>query len=462
MDDESKRNKVTTPQEEDEAPAIYSLGRVDGETTMTRRTFLELAAVAAASAPIEGGCASMPANGPGGPIRAHKSAITALAIDSTGKLLASADKDGKLKLWQLPEGALLHTWSGPLSSVAALAFPGKGDTLWVLYSTGALWRWKLPEGKEIFHTDADTKFRVRKSNRTLAVPSAGDWYALSPDRVELRDRDSGEKLKTLEGFEDAIQAMATDNQGSFLLAGGATGKLALWTGLKDSPVLTIEDGLAAVTALAVAPNGVLALSAHADSRLRMWHLPELMAGKIFESSLGKPVSVAIRPQVDLFVVGSEKPDIGLWQLQAATTSPQILAGHSDAVRATVITPDGSLLASAGDDRTIRLWSLPDGKYLRNLVDLAENYKSVEGAGYKATDVYGRTVTFTLPCGSPIPAGAVCTCNCVPGAMSVPQNHTQRLDTRGYCSCDLICTCNTVCTCQSVGSSGRYVSYWYPN
>ena len=50
-----------------------------------------------------------------------------------------------------------------------------------------------------------------------------------------------------------------------------------------------------------------------------------------------------------------------------------------------------------------------------------------------------TRSYTLPCGSPIPSGAVCTCNCVtsPGKK--------------------VCTCDSVCTCESVGSH-----YWYPN
>jgi hypothetical protein len=200
-------------------------------------------------------------------------------------------------------------------------------------------------------------------------------------------------------------------------------------------------------------------------------MPELRAGTTFttfQASLGNPLSVAIRPQLDLFVAGSEKPQIGLWKLTGAASEPRLLTGHAAAVRATVITPDGSLLISGSDDKTIRLWSLPDGKYLRNLLDLAINYNYVTGAGYKGTDVFGRTVTFTLPCGSPIPRGAVCTCNCVPGAITIPAGHLQHYDTRGYCTCDLICTCNTVCTCQSVGSGsyyrggGYYISYWYPN
>ena len=46
-------------------------------------------------------------------------------------------------------------------------------------------------------------------------------------------------------------------------------------------------------------------------------------------------------------------------------------------------------------------------------------------------------TYTLPCGSQIPADAVCTCNCV----TVPAE----------------CGCNTNCTCDTEGGH-----YWYPN
>lgn len=44
----------------------------------------------------------------------------------------------------------------------------------------------------------------------------------------------------------------------------------------------------------------------------------------------------------------------------------VLRAHGDAVRCLAIHPDGDLLASGSDDRTIRLWRLPDGKPLRTL------------------------------------------------------------------------------------------------
>jgi hypothetical protein len=60
------------------------------------------------------------------------------------------------------------------------------------------------------------------------------------------------------------------------------------------------------------------------------------------------------------------------------------------------------------------------------------------------------MTEILPCGTPLPAGAVCLCNCV----SVPAPIW-----RSLCTCNTVCTCNMVCTCNSQGG-GYTLTYWY--
>lgn len=60
-------------------------------------------------------------------------------------------------------------------------------------------------------------------------------------------------------------------------------------------------------------------------------------------------------------------------------------------------------------------------------------------GTEGIEYTSKGTTYTLPCGSPIPAGAVCTCNCV----TVP----------APCSCDSY----NPCSCNSFSSH-----YWYPN
>ncbi len=58
----------------------------------------------------------------------------------------------------------------------------------------------------------------------------------------------------------------------------------------------------------------------------------------------------------------------------------------------------------------------------------------------------RGVTRWLPCGSPIPAGATCICNCVAPS----------------CTCVGNCGCDGVCSCAGNNCSCNTVHYWYPN
>ena len=104
-----------------------------------------------------------------------------------------------------------------------------------------------------------------------------------------------------------------------------------------------------------------------------------------------------------------------------------------------ISKDGSRLAIA-TGQTITLFSLPELEIVGCPVDLEEMKDDTSGIEVSSADpVTGESVSYTMPCGAEIPAGAVCTCNCVAGwrKSCVCVGHT--------CSCD-----------------GYTSSYWYPN
>jgi WD40 repeat protein len=129
----------------------------------------------------------------------------------------------------------------------------------------------------------------------------------------------------------------------------------------------------------------------------------------------------------LLASGGWDNTVRLWSLPDGTLL-KTLTGHANYVFAVAISPDGRLLASGSFDDTIKLWSLPDGKLLPVcLMDPASSNPSVSGSTYTMNGV-----SYAVPCGTPLPAGAVCTCNCVPG-----------------------------CSCVSY-SSGGGGHYWYPN
>jgi len=145
-------------------------------------------------------------------------------------------------------------------------------------------------------------------------------------------------------------------------------------------------------------------------------------------------SVAFGPDGTLLVSGSADKTLRLWRVSDGSFVREF-KGHTDSVNSVAFSPDGTLLASGSLDMTVRLL---DAEGSRGMLDIcffdpAANPPEVKANTYKITDAAGITYTYTLPCGSPIPAGAVCTCNCIPGAYNPPPS----------CSCVSVPSCRCV-------------------
>lgn len=196
----------------------------------------------------------------------------------------------------------------------------------------------------------------------------------------------------------------------------------------------IKAHRAGVEALAISLDGKLLVSGGGpyDRAIKVWSLPDGALQTTLTGHKGTVIALAISPDGKLLAFESNN-DVKLWA--PPDRAPRAtLTGHTSSVSTLAISPDGKLLASGSGDGTIRLWTLPDGNAVGCLLDLAALTGEIKGATYEAKDASGKAATYTLPCGSAIPTGAVCTCNCV--------------GLTGSCSC--------------VGHLSSGTHYWYPN
>ena len=83
---------------------------------------------------------------------------------------------------------------------------------------------------------------------------------------------------------------------------------------------------------------------------------------------------------------SERP-VRLWDLKAGRLD-RLIGSHSNTRNSVAFSPDGRLLATAGDDGIVRLWSVATGAELRHLGSSADRLVGV------AFSPDGRTLAAT--------------------------------------------------------------------
>ncbi|MDQ2808094.1 MAG: hypothetical protein M3Z04_14455 [Chloroflexota bacterium] len=69
--------------------------------------------------------------------------------------------------------------------------------------------------------------------------------------------------------------------------------------------------------------------------------------------------VAFAPNGQILVSGANDKTVRLWRVSDGSQL-QTLIGHTDWVRSVAFAPGKQILASGSDDRTVRLWRVSDG------------------------------------------------------------------------------------------------------
>jgi cytochrome c len=145
-----------------------------------------------------------------------------------------------------------------------------------------------------------------------------------------------------------------------------------------------------VRALAIAPDGMQAVSGSFDTSAIRWSLNHNTAQQVLRFHDGAVNAVAYLNDGRIVTAGADAR-IAIWT-PGQQQPDRILSGHSAPIASVAVSPDNTILASASWDRTVRLWPLNGGEprvlegnaQNANGVAFSPDGKNVVSAGYDAT------------------------------------------------------------------------------
>ncbi len=475
-------------------PQVFAVQRdLSGGWKFTRRGFVTAAGIAAAGAALAG-CGSDLKSGPTAvpptstpdfaTSRTHISSDI-VAHPSLNFLLLSSDQTrlisggtGIYKLWTFPSGQLLKEMTGATPGIFHYDATITQDSslMIVTMPSNQIGLYALPDDKLIKAlqtNDAVDKLIATPDNHLLISAT----YKLGS--LKLWSLPDGNSIENFGNVSEGGYPTAVSPDGTLLAAAYNDNNVALWS-LRDGELVKIlaKDALLPTLDVQFSPDGKY-LAEHypqenQDCRLRLWSIPE--GEPLWEIPVSGIAQLQFAFSPDSKVFAAQDPSFGLklWD----TASGDVLGAFDQVSGPLNFSPDGSLVATAHEktvvlrsastgeviwtlphdavDHAVALlftadssellvgryggaihrWSVSSREFIAALVDPEEVPQAVQ---FQTVQLESGDLV-PIECGSGLPDGAVCTCNCVTGSG---------------------CACVGDVAADSGGSSGGG-HYWYPN
>ncbi len=296
--------------------------------------------------------------------------VSSVVFSPDGKLLATGDSNGVVRLWETASGRELLTCKGHTTLVNSVALSPSSEMLASGSDDQTVRLWNVSSGECLKilqgHTNRVISITFSSDGRTLA---SGSYDAT----VRLWDVSNYECLKTLQGHTNRVYSVAFS--GDVLVTGSDDLTVRLWDVSSGECLKTLQGHTNRVYSVALSPSREMLASGSSDQTVRLWNVSSGECLKILRGHTDVVRSVAFSSDGRTLASGSYDATVRLWEVSSGECL-KTLQGHTSRIFSVAFSSEGEMLASSGGDQTVRLWDTHSGECLKMLQGHPNNIYSV--------------------------------------------------------------------------------------
>ncbi len=278
----------------------------------------------------------------------HAAGVTGVAFNSDGSQAATCAADNSVHLWNTLTGEILKSFEGHTAAVVGIAMTPNNAQVITASADKSIRVWTAADGKV-----ARTITALMPITR-LAVSRDATRIAVShPDNsVAFYNPADGALLRTLTGHAAAVTALAFSPDGTRLVSADPA-RAIVWESVSGRllEILPVEQGISTAV---YGPTLSEVVLARADTGINLHTLR-------FKAALGDIAQAVTRAvyHADGSVYTSSL-DGSVRRFTPVNGQQTFAAAHGAAVNDLALSSNGQLLASAGADMTVKLWTAANG------------------------------------------------------------------------------------------------------
>ncbi|KAH7349299.1 hypothetical protein B0T11DRAFT_288935 [Plectosphaerella cucumerina] len=286
-------------------------------------------------------------------LEGHTGPVSCVAFSRNSKLLASGARDGTIRIWETStDDCKTVLYDGEINGVRSLDFSHDSKIL-AATSSSSILLWNIRTGQctsRIEHNKLDYIRTIRLSLDSKMLLSGSD-----DGNVRLWDTRSGTCNVTLKGHQHRIESVRFSPNNKKLLSGSYDNTARLWDAASGNCLFVLEGHRARVNSVAFSRDATVLVTAACDSTIRCWDANTGDCQRVLKGQKSEITSAAfIFSSVKLLASASANGSMFLWDVDSGEPISNIQA-HGDLIQAVAVA-SGHLVASCGDDGTIRVWN----------------------------------------------------------------------------------------------------------